>query len=488
MSRFNSSVAVAAATPDTTNVAGGRAFSMSPKLEFASRILTSMCSDTYYKTAAQGIADVAALTRAIDDPLFAAKAAVYTRKVGNLRSVSHIVAGELAKRVRGERWTRSFYDAVVRRPDDVTEILSYYQSVHGSKFPNALKDGLGRALGRFDAYQLAKYRGGGKTISLIDAVNICHPKSNEHLTALMKGTLAPAETWETRLSAAGKKETLQAKDAAKAEAWADLLRDGKLGYLACLRNLANIFKQAPEQLKLALALLADPVQAKRGGAFPFQVDTAAMQLIREMNGQTPRWIGEKLMAALEASLQNVPEFPGKTLIVVDESGSMTSEIAGGRTAHTIATLFAAALFKTQQDAEVMLFAERARYVRPNPLDSFGTIVKAFAQPGGGGTNFHSIFEEAHKAYDRIIILSDMQGWVERTYGSTVPKSFKAYCQKTKCKPYLYSFNLCAQDGTLQLPERKVFCLAGWSDAVFTTMGNLEKDPQALIHEIEAVTF
>ena len=49
-----------------------------------------------------------------------------------------------------------------------------------------------------------------------------------------------------------------------------------------------------------------------------------------------------------------------------------------------------------------------------------------------------------------------------------------------------SFNLNSQDGTMQFPEHRVAALAGFSDTVLGLMEKLEKDPQALVHEIMAV--
>ena len=99
-----------------------------------------------------------------------------------------------------------------------------------------------------------------------------------------------------------------------------------------------------------------------------------------------------------------------------------------------------------------------------------------------GTNFHCIFQKANKAYDRIIILSDMQGWV----GGNAPTStFKEYCRKYNCQPHIYSFDLQGY-GTLQFPENKVYAMAGFSDKVFDIMKMMEQDRQALINRIEAV--
>lgn len=64
-------------------------------------------------------------------------------------------------------------------------------------------------------------------------------------------------------------------------------------------------------------------------------------------------------------------------------------------------------------------------------------------------------------------------------------SFVEYKHRTSADPFIYSFDL-AGLGTLQFPERKVFCLAGFSEKTLDGMAMLEKDKDALIHEIESV--
>ena len=98
-------------------------------------------------------------------------------------------------------------------------------------------------------------------------------------------------------------------------------------------------------------------------------------------------------------------------------------------------------------------------------------------------NFPAIFEVANRAYDRVIILSDMQSWLQ---GSQSPQqAFNEYCQRMGSRPKLFSFDL-AGYGSLQAPERDVYCLAGFSDKAFELMAFLEEDKQALIHAVEAV--
>ena len=195
MSRFNH----ATKSTKTVNRAGGEAFEMSPKLALVTHVLTSMVKDQFYRSADEGISELQELI-AKNDPLFVAKTALYARREYGLRSVSHIIASEIAKSVKGVQWTKSFFDKIVYRPDDMTEILSLYWADFKNE-PNALRKGFKEAFKRFDAYQLAKYRGEGKEVSLVDVVNVVHPLHTEALAKLVKGELKNEKTWEAKISA-----------------------------------------------------------------------------------------------------------------------------------------------------------------------------------------------------------------------------------------------------------------------------------------------
>ena len=159
---------------------------------------------------------------------------------------------------------------------------------------------------------------------------------------------------------------------------------------------------------------------------------------------------------------------------MDVSGSM-----GGRPSE-IASLFGAILAKVNS-CDVMTFSTDAQYKSYNPLDSVMTIRGSFRY-SGGGTNFKAIFNKANKKYDRVVLLSDMQGWM----GYTTPASeFASYKKKFDANPFVYSWDL-AGHSTLQFPEQNVFALAGFSDKVFDIMKLMEIDKKALFNEIKAI--
>lgn len=482
MARFNT---VAERPSGATNLAGGEAYAESPKLELISLILTSLVQDQFYRKADDGITRVAELLKQVE-PEFAAKAAVFARQEYGMRSISHVVAGELGRYASGAKWKRAFYTAVVRRPDDVTEILAYWKSRGGKKIPSAMKYGLASAFDKFDDYQIAKYKGEGRGIKLVDAVNLLHPrptdKNRTALSLLVKGELKATETWEAKLSAAGK------NDEEKEGAWRSLLVERRLGYMALLKNLRNIVQQAPELVPVACEQLRDEQAIRKSLVFPFRYITA-MREVEKLPGTQD--VLRSLSAAANVAVQNVPTLPGKTLVAIDVSGSMAAPVAGNKdtSCADVAIMFGAAL--AQKGADTLIFSNAAQYVSVRGRDLFGDIatIKQHANPAG--TNFHAIFQTADRAYDNIVILSDMQAWMRMDgllrLGGNPRQSLSAYREKFSCNPRIYSFDL-AGYGTLQFPEANVYCVAGFSDRVFDLMKELADDRQAMIRRIEAQEF
>lgn len=481
MAKYNAT-AVKQNTPTVKNLAGGDAYKPSDKMELVSIVLTSFLGDQFYRSGSATENRLRELVAKIPDKQFVAKAALYGRNEFGMRSVSHVIAADLGKHVKGEEWTKRFFKNIVRRPDDMLEILAFSLQNNGDVVPNAMKKGFASAIEEMNEYSLAKYRGEGRTVNMYDVVNLVHPRPTPAVKALMTGELKPAETWEVALTQAGQSDEV---DDAKEQAWATLLSEKKLGYFALLRNLNNIRKQAPEALPLALEQLVDEKAIRKSLVLPFRFQTAYKLLEGEAGT-------EKILAAISKaatiSLANVPTFEGKTLVALDVSGSMGG-FGRSNSPASIGALFAAALGISQDNVDLMTFDTKAAWVTiPTGIDLFGAVGRIPFR--GGGTDFHLIFDNAKEVYDRIIVLSDMQGWVEGSYrtANTFQTSFKAYKARTGANPMVYSFDLTGY-GTLAFPEDKVCLLAGFSDKVFDLMGLIEGgNRKALVDAIEAVTI
>lgn len=481
MSRFNTT----SIGTKTVNLAGGNAHKQSPELELISILFTSFADDSFYEKANDTFTRLKELIK-VCDKLFVAKAAIYARKVYGMRSITHVVASELAKYISGESWAKNFYSNIIHRPDDMMEIISYHKKYNG-KIPNAMKKGIALSFDRFDKYSLAKYKGENKGVKLVDVVNIVHPvpvdKNKEAIEQLVKGTLASFDTWEVELSLSGQGCTSEEEKAEKKKAvWIKLITEKKIGYFALLRNLRNIIEQAPEIIKEVISQLTDETLIKKSLVFPFRYLSAYEEVQRLTNGKIVRDVLNALNTAVDISINNVPKFYGETLVVLDRSGSMNEYQSGTKSPHIVGALFSAVLLKSN-NADFILFSDQAEYKNVNINDSTITISNSI-RFAAGGTNFHSIFQTANKKYDRIIILSDMQGWI----GQYTPVStFNEYKKRIGANPFVYSFDLKGY-GSMQIPESNVFCLAGFSDKVFDIMAMMEMDKNVLIGEINKVSL
>ena len=481
MSKFNTTVPKAKTL--TENLAGGQAYKQSDELALVSLLLTSFVNDQFYKNAQTTLEDLRKLSEKVKDKEFVAKAAIFARDRFGMRSITHALAGELTSQLNGVEWGKNFYDKVVVRVDDMTEIMSYYLAYKTSKdspkFPNSLKKGFAKAFDKFDSYQLAKYKGDNKEVKLVDVVNIVHPvptvRNKSALEQLIKGELKSTDTWEAKLSQAGQvAESEEDLTKLKSDAWSELIIGKKIGYFALLRNLRNIINQAPTAIPAACELLVDERMIKSSRVLPFRFTTAYDEISKLGSSKEVRDVLVAINKALDISVCNVPKFDGDTLVVMDVSGSMS-----GRPSE-IASLFGAILAKVN-NSDVMTFSTSANYKQYNPMDSVLTIRDGFRY-AGGGTNLRDVFVKANKAYENIIILSDMQSFI----GYDTPLSqLNSYKSRFNCNPHIYSFDL-AGLGTLQIPQNQIYCLAGFSDKVFDIMSLLKEDRNALVNQVRSI--
>ena len=252
MSKFNT--IIKKSPTKTKNLAGGDAYQQSKELELISILLTSFTSDDFYRNQEDTIKRLKEVLSTVD-PLFAAKAAIFARDKFGMRSITHVMASEIAKSISGKDWAKNFYDKIIVRLDDMTEIVSYYINNNtdksNPKFPNSMKKGFASAFDRYDEYHISKYKGENKEVKLVDVVNLVHPTPTERnsnaLESLIKGNLKNTQTWESKLSLAGQ-STEGDVDHLKSNAWKELISEKKLSYFAALRNIRNIINQAPDQI------------------------------------------------------------------------------------------------------------------------------------------------------------------------------------------------------------------------------------------------
>ena len=466
MSKYNAKAE--GVNPTVVNAMGENAYQLSAKEELVSTCMTTFLSgDHYYETEKEVVNRIVSKLNEVD-PLFAAKLALYVRNEGNLRSVSHLIAATIAKRASGTEWSKRFYNKIVVRPDDMSEILSAYAVQNKMdlkkirKIPNAIKKGFKTALERLDAYQIDKYKMNSRQVKMLDLVNLFHPKGTQRNQQayhnLVNGEslagLYASKVLEKEMTKAGQKtqgKSVQEKEAAKKEAIENVLSNVKgMPIMNLLRNLRNIILYAPKSVDDACAQLTNETAVLNSRLLPFRFATAYEEIEKmsfsdkksdtgiafeeDYNNQTITSkefaeLKEKVLNAIEDALQiscqNIPELDGNsTAILIDHSGSVRGDEGGSSrvsafsktTTAMIGNLFGSMMAYRQKNVYIGLFGDRlipVKIDRSKKLLDFNKYSFNEGAKCGGSTEqgIYDFFRQAvseKKKIDNIIVFSDCQ--------------------------------------------------------------------------------
>lgn len=518
---------------DTTNIAGGAAYLLDDEIKLLAMLNTVKLEPQFYRSENQQMKDLQQIIEKVasKDPYFVCQAIVWSRCIGSgMRSINHLAAALVSPFISGQEYAKRFYSAYnkkikgggcIYRPDDMSEIKDIVKSLTKVTLTNAMKKGFASVIENLDAYQLTKYKK-----SIIDISNLCHPVSKNSkaeingkkvLDLLMKGESISADTWEVAQSEAGqevakavksgkitKEEGAKVLAEAKKDNWKSLLKEGKLGILAAVRNIRNILTNPDSEIiDLWCKLITTPNLIRKSLINPFQLDLAFEAVNQEFNSceYTPQ-VKIALQKGFEMAVPNLASIlPGKTCVIVDCSGSMGSYgINIGNKANTYlgwnrsdgcnsvagkAGLIAATITKAT-GADIIQFGSYAEFVKMSPYMYHMNVYelgKKLANASQGCTWLHTVFKlltDNRKVYDRLIIVSD-----NAINGAVVSNYYKEYVHDV-CNPYIYAIDLAAY-GTQPLKnEKMVNYYFGYNFQVFDDIANKEFNPLAHLDEVRKV--
>lgn len=487
MSKFNATATYP--MPEiTTNKEGFAAYSMDPKSKLVSQVLTSFFNEEkFYGDNSDEIRET--IKQVIKtDAKFVSNLAIFARREFNMRSISHVLAGYLANIPEGKPFVKRTVKNIILRGDDATEILAFYLATFGKPIPNSLRKALREVFPTFDAYTLAKYKGDSKSVKMKDILCLCRPaplneQQSETWKALLEDRLAPAYTWETELSARGNTK----------EVWEGLINSGKVGYMALLRNLRNILNTEPSNIQKALDRIADPDEIRKSKQLPFRFLSAYRNIPVDSWKRDDAW--EAIEAAADISVENLPKIPGRTVIAIDVSGSMSHPISSKSDVRCcdISALLGVIASRICESSRVYTFDDSIQELivpRRNGIISMAAEVSH----AGGGTDmalpFRKLMED-HIDCDRLIILSDNEcnrcsSWYHRYYEDKpfVQVAADEYRKKSGNNIWVHAIDLQGY-GTQQFAGPKTNAIAGWSEKVFEFILLAEQGEGSLIKKIES---
>jgi len=443
---------VAAETnPTGTTFEGGDGYAHDPKSAlFLLAVANFVGEDTFYEKAGDRDKRYAALVRevAVADPDWTARFLAWLRGGANMRSASLVGALEAARAMLSADLPggRRIVASVLQRADEPGEALAYWMATYGRSVPKPVKRGIADAVTRlYTERALLKYDTASHGFRFGDVVDLVHPVPADarqgdlfkhaldrrhgrgaELPASLRKLAANAAlrqtaaadvavlrdsealsragmTWEDALSLSG--------GVYKGRTWAALIPT--MGYMALLRNLRNFDAAGvPDDVADRVAArLADPDEVARSRQFPYRFLAAYEQ------APSLRW-GPALDRALQLSLANLPALPGRSLILVDTSASMSSGGFSKRSTMSpvkAAAVFGVALAARGEKVDLYGFADGVFRHEVAPGASVIREVDRFVkQVGkvGHGTRIADSIAATLRGHARVFVISDMQ-----TFGS-----------------------------------------------------------------------
>jgi hypothetical protein len=449
-----------------TTYEGAPGFARDPKSElFLLAVANMVGEDTFYEGASERDARFRTLvgTVALDDPAWLARFLPWLRTGANLRTAPIVAALEAARAMvaAGVPGSRSLVASVLQRADEPGEALAYWMSRYGRAIPKPVKRGVADAAVRlYRERSLLKYDSAEAAYRFGDVLDLVHPSAAtpaqgdlfryaldrrhgrdtdvpgslrvlraraalaampvaERAAILDPSTLDSAGmTWE---ALAGWRQAPM--DAA---AWSAVIPS--MGYMALLRNLRN-FDEAgvPDEVAARVAAtLADPAEVARSRQLPLRFLSAFRA------APSLRW-AYPLETALGHALANVPALSGRTLILVDTSGSMNAGFSRDGTLRRwdAAVLFGLAVALHCGSADVVSFSTQSRAFRLARRESLLRAMARWQEEGynfGAGTDTAGAVTRHYNAHDRVLILTDEQAHWHGQYdvAKAVPQRVPVY--------------------------------------------------------------
>ncbi|MCJ1679931.1 TROVE domain-containing protein [Streptomyces sp. APSN-46.1] len=437
----------------SANHHGSTGFVRDPRSElFLLAVANFVTQRTAYESGEDRDDRFAALVRklAVEDPEWTAGLLGWLRGDGNMRTASLVGAAEYVKArldagVTDGPSNRRVVDSVLRRADEPGELLAYWTTTYGRSVPKPVKRGIADAVRRlYSGTSLLKYdtASSRRGYRFGDVLNLVHaapdpakawqgelfryaldrrhhpdtaevPAGNRTLAAHRELMELPVERRRAVVTAPDGAERLAAagmtwealagwlQGPMDAAAWEAVIPS--MGAMALLRNLRN-FDQAGVSDAVAsqvAAKLSDPEVVARSRQFPFRY-LAAYQ-----HAPSLRW-AYPLERALGHSLANVPALPGRTLILVDRSGSMWSPLSDRSRLNRAdaAAVFGTALALRAERADLVQFGSTSKAVAYTRGESVLKVLDRFENLGG--TYTAEAVRQHYTGHDRVLIVTDEQ--------------------------------------------------------------------------------
>lgn len=325
-------------------------------------------------------------------PQQVADIAVEAREKMKLRHVPLLLVREMARIDSHKGLVAETLEKVIQRADELSEFMAIYWKEKKQPIAASVKKGLAAAFQKFNEYSLQKYNRDSE-IKLRDVLFLCHAKPKDKAQEklwkrLVNNELKTPDTWEVVISEC-KTESQKKKE------WSRLLKEEKLGPLALLRNLRNMDQAGVSKTAIKDAL--DSMKTER--VLPFRFISAA-RYVPDLEPQ--------LETAMFRSLEKTEKLSGKTVLLIDISGSMAEKLSEKSELTRLDAGCGLAILLREICEEVEIITFNTAMYRVPPRRGFA--LRDAIGTANGGTHLGGAVNAINTQIknDRLIVITDEQ--------------------------------------------------------------------------------
>lgn len=481
--------------------------------------------DTFYEKAGDRNTRFIGLVHRVarEDPAWLLGFLPWLRRSANIRTAAVVGAVEAARMLAQEGQpghevgpARRIIAETLYRADEAAEALSYWLTTYGKRIPNPIRRGIRDVVEKsYTQRNFVKWDSDRRGVRMADVVELVHPKPvpgeyfdhrNRAQSDLFKymidsrhrptdvpaalemvryrdylltelrdnraSVLASDNIGELLAEAGMTWEALSSSGPMDKAAWEAIIPN--MGYMALLRNLRN-FQEAEisdKSKRYVANLLSDTEQILRSRQLPYRFLSAYLE------ATNAAWTSP-LETALQVSTANIPALPGRTLVLVDTSSSMSS--LGYSAKSKITPMMAGALFGI------------ALAAKGEAVDLYGFASGQFAHPVGKGagvlreterfirrvgevghgTEIAAAVRATFRNHDRVVIVTDCQtfgperGYWRGNVGDQVPANVP-----------MYAFNMMGYAPAMMETNTTRHELGGLTDRTFAMIPLVEAGQKA----------
>jgi len=418
------------------------------------------------------------------DPEFLAKACIYARNEGFMRTMPIMGLVELS--AKDPKLFRKIAPRICQNPHDwqtlidiarsgvvrkgcgraiktaIIEALRGMSEYHAMKYPSAMRDmiRIARPHERVNPIVIKYIMEGkheGEQLAILKKLKECND-DNTLYELIIEGRL-PYEV------------VMGSIPRATPAVWEALFHVAP--YFNLIRNLRNFAEAGvfnnEDNVEEAVRRIADPEVVRRSRLFPFRFYAAHAVLKEVKLSPTAFPLYDALERAMEISLQNVPYIAGRVAIAPDVSWSMSSALTGDYSAVRCISLvgvFTAALKARTHRPLILPFSGRLRldvgraaYLAKGIMDT----VRVFKADGGTSLSAPVEWLTANEEkVDYYIAFTDNEEWV----GTPFRRAWQEYTSKVAPEARAYLVTLLPYgDAPTPPTDRNVHYIYGWNDNV-----------------------